>query len=148
MSIQVNKLGRGDDSLVEFIINDLMGPDNGKPSAGHIHNLLADDRTYLYAAQFEKSVAGYALAYKFPSLYSSGYLAYLYDIEVLQQYRRKGVGLLLMETLKRDLKQAGVHELFLGTATDNVEGQAFFTAAGGIKSGETFNDFTWEFTTV
>jgi ribosomal protein S18 acetylase RimI-like enzyme len=68
----------------------------------------------------------------------------LYDIEVLEIYRGKGAGRLLIETMRSHLKSDGVNELWLGTAVDNIEGQALFSSTGGIKSGETFNDFTYE----
>ncbi|MEO7292162.1 MAG: GNAT family N-acetyltransferase, partial [Ginsengibacter sp.] len=62
----------------------------------------------------------------------------------LETHRRKGAGRLLMETLLAHLKNDNVSERWLGTATDNLEGQALFSATGGIKSAETFNDFTYE----
>jgi len=64
-----------------------------------LEKLLSDDRTYLFAVTLDENVIGYALAYRFPSLYSSDYLAYLYDIEVLPSHKRKGAGRFLMETL-------------------------------------------------
>jgi hypothetical protein len=42
------------------------------------------------------------------------------------------------------IKSDRVIEVWLGTPTDNVEGQALFSAMGGVKSGETFNDFAFE----
>ncbi|MEJ7683602.1 MAG: GNAT family N-acetyltransferase [Segetibacter sp.] len=58
-----------------------------------MEELLDDDRSYLIAAISDGIVYGYTLAYRFPSLYASEYLAYLYDIEVSLKYRRKGIGL-------------------------------------------------------
>lgn len=114
------------------------------PSNSHLEELVRDDRTNLLVALLKDKVIGYALSYKFPSLYSSEYIAYLYDIEVLQPYKRQGVGRLLIESLLSQLKSEGVSELWLGTATDNVEGQAFFSSTGGIKSVETFNEYIYE----
>ena len=104
---------------------------------------MNDDRTYLFAALSSDTVTGYALAYRFPSLYASEYLAYLYDIEVALKNRRQGIGRLLVDTLLAHLKLDGVKEVWLGTAVDNVEGQALFHATGALKSGETFNDYTY-----
>ena len=75
--------------------------------------------------------------------FDSDYLAYLYDIEVLHTHRRIGAGRLLMETLLQRLKADKVRELWLGTATENVAGKALFGRTGGIKSGETFNDYIY-----
>jgi ribosomal protein S18 acetylase RimI-like enzyme len=68
----------------------------------------------------------------------------LYDIEVLEAHRKKGIGRQLIKKMKADLKTDAVHELWLGTATTNIAGQALFTATGAEKSDETFNDFTYE----
>ena len=116
------------------------------PSSTHLEKLLGDDRCYLFAVIVNDTVAGYTLAYRFPSLYAPEYLAYLYDIEVSDEYRRKGVGRLLVDTLLAHLTSDGVKEVWLGTSVDNVEGQGFFSSTGAIKSGETFNDYTYYLT--
>lgn len=113
------------------------------PVLSHLEELLDDDRSYLIAAISDGIVYGYTLAYRFPSLYASEYLAYLYDIEVSLKYRRKGIGRLLVETLLTCLKADGVKEVWLGTAVDNGEGQGLFHSTGAVKSGETFNDYTY-----
>jgi ribosomal protein S18 acetylase RimI-like enzyme len=144
MILEVIKVNKDNTEILNFIVDNLIEYSAEKPSVGHLEKLLTDDRTYLFAAILDNDIIGYALAYKFPSLYSSNYLAYLYDIEVLEMYRRKGAGRLLIETLLAHLKSDGVTEFWLGTAVDNIEGQALFSSTGGIKSGETFNDFTYE----
>lgn len=143
MTISVKRLGQNDPAI-GVLIAKLLDSSEGRPSTEQLQQLLADDRTWLFVASEAEEPIGYALAYTFPSLYVGGKLAYLYDIEVLAGHRRKGAGRLLMQALLAQLKADGVSELWLGTATDNAEGQALFSSTGGIRSGETFNDFTWE----
>src|SRR5690606_6745482 len=128
-----------DISIIEFIVANLIDNNDERASSEHLQHLLTDDRTSLFAVLTDTEVIGYTLAYKFPSLYSSNFLAYLYDIEIVEQHRKKGAGRLLMNKLLADLKKDNVDELFLGTATDNIAGQALFSSTGGIKSEETFN---------
>lgn len=143
MSISVSKLTKSDIEIITSLVENL--PNNKETaSAKHLEILLTDDRTYILAAQMDNQVVGYALAYRFPSLYSDDYLAYLYDIEVLPQHRRKGVGRKLVESLLAELKKDDVDELWLGTASDNYAGHALFSKTGGIKSGETFNDYIYK----
>jgi ribosomal protein S18 acetylase RimI-like enzyme len=113
------------------------------PSA-HLENLIQDERTYVYAAMENDQVIGFALAYRFPSIFSSGDLAYLYDIEILPDQRRKGVGSMLLDFLLDHLKSRGVSEVWLGTATDNIAAQALFSRKGGIISGETFKEYIFQ----
>lgn len=142
--MKIVKVRKEDKEVIGSIGNQFFQDADVPPSLDHLDKLLADDRTYLFAAIIDGVVVGYALAYRFPSLYTSDYLAYLYDIEVLANYRRKGAGRLLMETLLAQLKTDGVSELWLGTATDNIEGQGLISSTGAIKSGETFNDYTYD----
>jgi len=135
-----------DRSIIDDILLDHIDSSDKKettPTAEHLQTLLNDNRSYLFAAMQDNVVLGYALVYRFPSLYSSEYLAYLYDIEVSAAHRRKGAGRLLIEKIVEQLKLDNVTELWLGTAVDNSEGQGLFTATGAIKSGETFNDYTY-----
>lgn len=143
MTLIVRKVSKSELEIVRFIVENLIESIQSRPTEQRMQKLLMDNSTYLFAALLDDHVIGYALAYKFPSLYVAGYLAYLYDIEVLESFRRKGAGRLLIETVLSQLKIEGVNELWLGTATDNVEAQALFGSTGGIKSGETFNDFTY-----
>ncbi|MEN9613677.1 MAG: hypothetical protein RLZZ628_4491 [Bacteroidota bacterium] len=142
--MKVVQVRQTDSSIIHAIMDTLLNDAEEKPSINHLKKLLSDDRTYVLAALLDDVVIGYILAYRFPSLYASNYLAYLYDIEVLAAHRKKGAGRLLMETLLHILKSDDVSELWLGTATDNLAGQALFSATGGIKSDETFNDFIYE----
>jgi ribosomal protein S18 acetylase RimI-like enzyme len=142
--LKVVKVQKTDFEIINAIIHTILDDGEERPTIKHLEKLLCDDRTYILAAFWNDVVIGYALAYRFPSLYASNYLAYLYDIEVLAAYRKKGAGRLLIETLLPILKSDHVSELWLGTATDNFAGQTLFTKTGGVKSGETFNDFIYE----
>lgn len=144
MNLNAYRVQKGDTISISFIVENLLEDVKEVPSQAHLAKLISDDRTYLFAVKQSEHIIGYALAYRFPSLYASDYLAYLYDIEVLKSHRRIGAGRLLIKTICDQLKSDGVSELWLGTATDNKAGQALFSKTGGIKSKEIFNDFTFE----
>src|SRR4051794_3678641 len=110
------KVGKFDLAIInDILLNHIDRSDKREvpPTIEHLQNLLDDSRTYLLAAIYENSVIGYALAYRFPSLYSSDYLAYLYDIEVSAPHRRKGVGRSLIEKILEHLRLDNVKELWL-----------------------------------
>jgi ribosomal protein S18 acetylase RimI-like enzyme len=143
MKFQVLRLTYTDTSLIQNLIDDFLTSEES-PTVEHLTNALQDDRTYLYIAKAEQQIVAYCLVYKFPSIYSTHNLAYLYDIEVLQEFRQNGIGRALIIKLKEQLSIDNVNELWLGTATDNTSGQALFSKTGAEKSNETFNDFTYE----
>lgn len=147
--MDIIKVGKPDFDVINDILTNHIDTSDRKellPSFAHLQTLLGDNRSYLFAAVSENVVVGYALAYRFPSLYASEYLAYLYDIEVSQKHRRKGIGRLLVETVLEQLRKDNVKELWLGTGIDNQEGQALFSSTGAIKSQEVFNDYTYYLT--
>ena len=114
-----------------------------QPNAQHIAHMTEDDRTYLFIALESGTPCGYALAYRFPYFYEVKTHAYLYDIEVSETHRRKGIGRRLIDATLAALKADGCGEMWLGTATDNSEAQALFGRTGAIKTGETFFDYTY-----
>lgn len=147
--MEIKKVRKGDAAIINDILANHIDSSNKRdelPTKEHLEKLLEDDRCYLFAAIIEDTVVGYALVYRFPSLYASENLAYLYDIEVSQDHRRKGIGRGLVETLISHLKDDDVKELWLGTGVDNIEGQSLFSATGAIKTEETFNDYTYYLT--
>lgn len=129
-------------SLIEFLRDQY----DVSVSSAHLENLLSDDRYYLFVATLKEKIVGYAIVFRFPAFTESGFLAYLYDIEVIKNQRNKGIRRRLVREILAELKKDGVTELWLGTSTDNAAGQALFTSTGGIKSGETFNDFIYKLT--
>ena len=143
MNFQILKLSHTDTSLIQNLIDDFLMNEE-LPSVEHLTKTLQDDRTYLYVATTNLQIVGYCLTYKFPSIYSNHNLAYLYDIEVRQEFRQKGIGSELIARLKDQLAKDNVNELWLGTATDNTSGQALFSKTGAEKSNEIFNDYTYE----
>ena len=132
-----------DESILDFIVNNLIDAPEKNLSKKHLRTLLSDDRTSIFAVVLNAEVIGYALIYTFPSLYESKHLAYLYDIEVLERQRRKGAGKLLIEMVLKKLRESHVSELWLGTGIENTNGQAFFSSTGAVRSGEIFQEFTY-----
>jgi ribosomal protein S18 acetylase RimI-like enzyme len=144
--MKVIKVDASDVGIIKDILTNHIDSSDRKstqPSSEHLKTLLNDDRSYLFAAMQEHIVVGYALVYRFPSLYSSAHLAYLYDIEVSVSHRRKGIGRLLIKDILEHLKQDNVNKLWLGTGVDNPEGQGLFGSTGAIKFEEVFNDYTY-----
>ena len=134
------------DLLNDLLLNLFTDPEqaDGTATIETLEKLFDSNNTYLLAAVVDHHVVGYALAYRFPSPYSAGHLSYLYDIEVVPEHRKKGIGKLLINTLLKKLKEDNVKELWLGTAIDNVAGQKLFSTTGGERSDEIFTDYTYD----
>jgi aminoglycoside 3-N-acetyltransferase I len=143
MEIRIVKITSEDVVIADAIASYMIEDGDDKPTADHLQNALKDDRTHLFAAMINEHVVGYVLAYSFPAFFTSGNMAYLYDIEVIEAHRRKGIGKLLMRTMFDHLKSLGILEVWLGTGADNVEAQELYRAMGGVRSDEVFCDYTF-----
>ncbi len=144
-TIKIKKVSAADVSLInELLAHHIDIEEKNAPTLHHLQELVQDDRCFLFVAIIDDIIIGYVLAYSFPSLYASSRMAYLYDIDVIPEHRKKGIGRHLMEAVKTELQKNGVTELWLGTGIDNMPAQELFNKTGGVKSGETFYDYTFD----
>jgi ribosomal protein S18 acetylase RimI-like enzyme len=64
---------------------------------------------------------------------------YIITIDVLKEYRRNGIGSMLLDQVERRLANAGVRRVGLETATENAAGVAFWRKHGyrtrGVRKG-------------
>jgi [ribosomal protein S18]-alanine N-acetyltransferase len=64
-----------------------------------------------------------------------GEFGYIVTIDVLREWRRRGVGTLLLEEVERHMQASGVREVSLETATVNEAGIAFWKRHGYRNRG-------------
>jgi ribosomal protein S18 acetylase RimI-like enzyme len=58
-------------------------------------------------------------------------MMFLYEIGVLEQHRRKGIGRVLVEEVKRFAQERDCRKMFVPTQADNGPALALYRAAGG-----------------
>jgi len=106
--------------------------------------LLADERAYLLGAYVEGGPVGMILGYCFPRLDGPRPMMFLYEVGVLKQHRRRGVGRALIEELKRFAQERDCLKMFAPTAATNEPALALYRAAGGEGGPDpTAASFRW-----
>ncbi len=93
--------------------------------------LLADDRAYLLAAYVDDKPVGLVYGYRFPRLDGPRPMVFLYEVGVLAQYRRRGIGRALVEELKRFARESDCRKMFVPTQASNEAAMALYRSAGG-----------------
>ncbi len=133
--MRVRRLTVGDEDAacrlieeVKFVLDD-RGGESLAPT--DVCALLADARAYLLGAYVEGQPAGMAYGYCFPRLDGPRPMMFLYEVGVLEQHRRKGVGRALVEELKRLAQERDCRKMFVPTAATNEPAMALYRAAGG-----------------
>ena len=76
-------------------------------SPGHMLELLARDESYLYIASVDAGPVGFLLAYRVPRVDRDQDMIYLYEIGVLPEHRRRGIGSKMVRLLKEECCSAG-----------------------------------------
>jgi ribosomal protein S18 acetylase RimI-like enzyme len=117
----VRRLGAGDEDVVRRLAED------GRPQTA----LLADERTIFVAAFDGEEPVGFAFGYLLPRRHGEPSMLFVYELDVAEAYRRRGIATRLMEEL---FAQADGVEAFVLTDHDNVAANATYAKLGGERS--------------
>ncbi len=144
---QVRRLRGGDGRVwrdaVAALLSDAVDP-NELISPGDVEAALDDDRCYLIVAGSNASPVGLLSAYRFPDLAEGGCLVYLYDIEVEQGHRQRGVGTGMLETLMACCAADDVHTIWAGTDRENEAARRLFRKTGAELAGSSYVEYEWK----
>lgn len=108
--------------------------DGGIIYARRLIDRLNDTHTRVYVAEINNAVIGYALGVivdLVPEMFVQETGGFLADIFVDSDYRRRGVGRKLVNTLCDWFRARGVSYLELYVASRNADGKEFWSAVGG-----------------
>ncbi len=84
-----------------------------RPSQTHLQNLLNKENFFAVIAKTENKIIAGLTVYVLDQYYSEKPLAYIYDLAVLTEYQRKGIGKRLVEFTNDYCRQKGFEEVFV-----------------------------------
>jgi aminoglycoside 3-N-acetyltransferase I len=93
-----------------------------KPEETHLHTLISRNDFKAVVAKKENIVVGGLTIYILDQYYSKKPLAYIYDLAILPDYQRQGIGKGLIEFLVRYCKENRFEEVFV--QADKVDDHA------------------------
>ena len=97
------------------------------PSDAEAAHALALDDLHVWVAEVEGELAGFAYAHDLPRI-DGDTNVFLYELEVDERFRRRGLGRALVEEAKR---LAAGRRMFVLTDSDNEAALRMYAAAGG-----------------
>lgn len=107
---------------------------NYQPEA--LKSFLINPKNILLLAYDGNKIAGAALAYEVPHPEGENYL-YVHELDTHPDYRRQGVGTMLMKEVLKIAKERGCYELWLGTEDDNVAAQKLYESLNPAEIDKT-----------
>lgn len=99
--------------LISIFENVFEMEDFNCPDQTHLQKLLMKENFFAVAAVVEEKIVGGLAVYVLDQYYSEKPLAYIYDLAVLTEFQRKGIGKMLIEYTKGYCTQKGFDEIFV-----------------------------------
>jgi ribosomal protein S18 acetylase RimI-like enzyme len=130
--MELRLLGPGDDAIVEQLATR-----ESRPA------LLEDPRTLFLVAFENGSPIGFVLAYALPRRHGLETTLFVYEIEVAEAHRNRGIGSRLLRELEAIARERSIEEGFVLTDADNVAAMRLYASAGGVRSDVVEWDFDY-----
>ncbi|HKO05287.1 MAG TPA: GNAT family N-acetyltransferase [Candidatus Acidoferrales bacterium] len=106
-------------------------------SAGHAQDFLADPRHFVIVAETGGEPVGFLLAYRLERMDRPSAKMFIYEIEVAEAHRRKGMGTSLIGAIREIVRREGLMNAFVLTNHSNEGAVAFYKSTGGrIENGD------------
>ncbi len=126
---EVRRLTSGDEPLIECMQLTFYSDDWQQLN----ENFLGDPRNYLYYAYSDGEIGGWLLGYRLDRPDTLIPMFFLYEIEVLEQFQRHGLGSILLEAFKEAALAAGGDNYFVLTNSSNLPAMGLYASAGGVS---------------
>lgn len=143
MSIAIREIGIGDESMVHEML-DAVQPgwaDRLAPGASGPRAFVATSSTYMFCAYVNNEPAGFVWGSTIRRP-TGGVMSLVYDLEVLEPFRRQGIGSMLVEATNALARRDEHVEIWVVTENDNDEAKALYEKLGG-QSNETPDRVYW-----
>ncbi len=134
-NIDIRLLRPGDETVVRALRT---YDGEGDPEA-----LLADPRTLMLVAFDGESPVGFVLAHDLPRRHGDPSGLFIYEVDVAETHRRRGVARTLLDRLSAIARERGIRAGFVLTEQSNGPANALYESVGGSVEGV---DVVWTFT--
>lgn len=134
INVRIKKLGAADlDKFKELIVlfADVFEMKPFKmPDDNYLQQLLEKETFFVFVALLNKKVIGGLTSYMLHQYYSEMPLVYVYDLAVMTEYQRCGVGRKLMSGITDYCKEIGIEEVFVQADEIDEHAIEFYHSTG------------------
>ena len=105
--------------------------------AGDPEALLADPRTLMLVAFDGERAVGLVLAHELPRRHGERAKLFVYEVDVAESHRRRGIASALLARLAEFARERGIRTGFVLTEPGNGPANALYRGAGGATEAVT-----------
>jgi aminoglycoside 3-N-acetyltransferase I len=120
---------------------EVFGEEHTLLSDAYLDALLARPEFWAFAATHTGRVVGGLTGHMLMMTAFEGAEVFLYDIAVVPDHQRRGIGRRLVDALRREAASQGISTMFVPADDDDTEALRFYTALGGTPSKVTLFEF-------
>lgn len=110
-------------------IFDIVFEKSSSPSIEYLSTIISDNTLCNIGAFVDGNIVGGLSAHELPTL-SGDKEFYLYDIGVLPEYQKMGIGTSLIKELKKEAKIRNIFTIFVEAESDDAGAVAFYRSLG------------------
>lgn len=125
MNITYKKITNIEDLQKLVLVLDAVFEHKNKPSAEYLNKILLNKTVFNLGAFVDGALVGSLSAHELP-LISGIKEFYLYDIGVLPEYQKMGIGTGLVKELKKEAALRGISTIFVEAEADDEGAVAFY----------------------
>jgi aminoglycoside 3-N-acetyltransferase I len=134
MELKIRKLEAKDSALAVDVVKSF---DTKDVSLEYMERFLLNPLNYLIVAEVDDDLAGFLLAHALQRLKQESYKMFIYEIDVAEKHRRKGVGTALINQVRRIVRDEKMMNAFVFTNYSNEGAVEFYKNTGGkIENGD------------
>ena len=137
-AVTIRRLRADDTTLAAGALNVLKPSDEreSRPIAeAWCQSFLREERNILIAALSDAKPVGFTIAYLLDRAEHSSPMLLLYEIEVAETHRRRGIGRAMVERLKGVAQEHGAYKMWVLTDRANRAARALYRSCGGTEAG-------------
>jgi ribosomal protein S18 acetylase RimI-like enzyme len=127
--IAIRLLAPGDEEVVSALAT--------YDGAGDPEALLADPRTLVLVAFEGEHPVGFVLAHELPRRHGERAKLFVYEVDVAESHRRRGIASALLARLAELARERGIRTGFVLTEPGNGPANALYRSAGGATEAVT-----------
>ena len=138
--IEIKKLKKNDIKLALTLIKEWRNNSAYKQAVqpvgldnSQIIQRLSDKNFHVFVASQEGKVLGGLTAYTLPLITRAESKMFLYEIEVQDKFRKKGIASRLIESLKKFCDEVKIKTIFLCTDLENIAAEGLYKKMGGER---------------
>jgi ribosomal protein S18 acetylase RimI-like enzyme len=114
------------------------------PSDEEASSLLGRKDIYVWVAKVDAELAGFAYAYVLSRI-DGDTSVFLYELEVDERFRRRGLGRALVDQARALAERVGALKMWVDTDYDNVAAKHTYAESGGQPAAQPTLVYGWRF---